>query len=69
LKKLSRYANNSQATTPVLLQGEKDISILSVLIVSSLTFVAYEGLQLVINAVDEMKHSEHLLFIVVCMFY
>jgi len=50
--------NNSQTTIPVLLQGEKDISILSVLIVASLTFVAYEGFQLVINAVNEMEQPE-----------
>jgi len=33
-------------------------SILSILIVASLTFVAYEGFQLVINAVNEMKSPE-----------
>ncbi len=32
--------------------------ILNVLIVASLTFVAYEGFQLVINAVNEMKHPQ-----------
>jgi len=50
--------NNSQTSIPFLLQGEEDISILSVLIVASLTFVAYEGFQLVINAVNEMEHPE-----------
>jgi len=50
--------NNSQTSIPVLLQGEIDISILSVLIVASLTFVAYEGFQLVINAVNEMEQPE-----------
>ncbi|MBE9564124.1 MAG: amino acid permease [Proteobacteria bacterium] len=50
--------NNSQTTIPVLLQDEKDISLLSILIVSSITFVAYEGFQLVINAADEMEDPE-----------
>ena len=50
--------NNSQTTIPVLLQSEKDIGLLSVLIVASITFVAYEGFQLVINAVNEMEHPE-----------
>jgi amino acid transporter len=50
--------NNSQTTLPILLQSEKDISILSILIVASLTFVAYEGFQLVINAVNEMESPE-----------
>ena len=50
--------NNSQTTIPVLLQSEKEISFLSILIVASLTFVAYEGFQLVINAVNEMDEPE-----------
>lgn len=50
--------NNSETTIPVLLQSEKDISMLSILIVASLTFVAYEGFQLVINAVNEMEQPE-----------
>lgn len=33
-------------------------SVFSILIVASLTFVAYEGFQLVINAVDEMTNPE-----------
>lgn len=32
--------------------------VISILIVSSLTFVAYEGFQLVINGVNEMSHPE-----------
>jgi amino acid transporter len=36
----------------------KKSSLLSILIVSSITFVAYEGFQLVINAVNEMTHPE-----------
>ncbi|MCF6225744.1 MAG: APC family permease [Xanthomonadales bacterium] len=50
--------NNSQTTIPVLLQRQGDVSILSILIVASITFVAYEGFQLVINAVDEMESPE-----------
>lgn len=47
--------NNSNNSFPVLLQSSGELSIKSILIVSSLTFVAYEGFQLVINAVDEME--------------
>ena len=50
--------NNSQTTIPVLLKDEEDIGLLSVLIVASITFVAYEGFQLVINAVNEMESPE-----------
>ena len=50
--------NNSQTTLPVLLQDTADVSILSILMVASITFVAYEGFQLVINAVNEMDHPE-----------
>jgi len=50
--------NNSQTTLPTLLQQNPDTSILAILIVASLTFVAYEGFQLVINAVNEMENPE-----------
>lgn len=50
--------NNGQTTIPVLLQNEGDVSIMSILIVASLTFVAYEGFELVINAVNEMETPE-----------
>lgn len=50
--------NNSQTTLPVLFQNSHDIEPLSILIVASLTFVAYEGFQLVINAVNEMEIPE-----------
>lgn len=50
--------NNSQTTLPVLIQNEAEVSVWSVLIVASLTFVAYEGFQLVINAVNEMESPE-----------
>ncbi|HHJ34198.1 MAG TPA: APC family permease [Gammaproteobacteria bacterium] len=50
--------DNGHTSLPVLLEGEKEISVLSILIVASLTFVAYEGFQLVINAVNEMDDPE-----------
>ena len=50
--------NNSQTTLPVLLQDGNDTSALSILIAASITFVAYEGFQLVINAVNEMEKPE-----------
>jgi len=36
----------------------QDISITNILIIASITFVAYEGFQLVINAVNEMEQPE-----------
>lgn len=50
--------NNSNTTIPILLKDSADISVLSILIVASLTFVAFEGFQLVINAVNEMDKPE-----------
>lgn len=50
--------NNSQTTLPVLLHDNNNMSFLSVLIVASITFVAYEGFQLVIHAVNEMETPE-----------
>ncbi len=50
--------NNSQTSIPTLLQNNQDTTVLSILIVASLTFVAYEGFQLVINAVNEMDKPE-----------
>jgi len=50
--------NHSQTTLPVLLQNNHEVSFFSILIVASLTFVAYEGFQLVINAVNEMEDPE-----------
>ncbi len=46
--------NNSQNSLPALLSAEDGFEPLTILIVASLTFVAYEGFQLVINAVGEM---------------
>ena len=50
--------NNSHTTLPILLQNNGDIRILDIFIVASITFVAYEGFQLVINAVNEMEKPE-----------
>ncbi len=50
--------NNSQTSIPVLLQNSADISVISILMAASITFVAYEGFQLVINAVNEMETPE-----------
>jgi amino acid transporter len=50
--------SNSNTTIPTLLQNTNDINLLSILIVASLTFVAFEGFQLVINAVNEMQNPE-----------
>lgn len=49
---------NSTSSVPTLIQDGEQIHIFNVLIVASLTFVAYEGFQLVINAVNEMEHPE-----------
>jgi len=46
--------NHSNTTIPQLIETNQDIDILSIFIVASLTFVAFEGFQLVINAVNEM---------------
>jgi amino acid transporter len=50
--------NNSQTSIPVLLNENSHPAIISVLVVASITFVAYEGFQLVINAVNEMEKPE-----------
>lgn len=50
--------NNSNTTIPALIQNNGDLDILSILIVASLTFVAFEGFQLVINAVNEMENPK-----------
>jgi len=50
--------NNSHTTIPILLKNNGDIKILDIFIVASITFVAYEGFQLVINAVNEMEKPE-----------
>jgi len=50
--------NNNHTTLPTLWHEHDGSSVMSVLIVASLTFVAYEGFQLVINAVNEMEAPE-----------
>jgi amino acid transporter len=50
--------NNSQTTLPQLVQQHATPGLLSVLVAASITFVAYEGFQLVINAVNEMDRPE-----------
>ena len=50
--------NHSNTTLPILVEQNSEITIMSILIVSSLTFVAYEGFQLVINAVNDMDNPE-----------
>jgi len=50
--------NNSQTSLPVLIQNNGETSLMSILIVASITFVAYEGFQLVIQAVNEMENPE-----------
>lgn len=47
--------NNSNTTIPQLIQNHDEVKFSSIIIVASLTFVAYEGFQLVINAVNEME--------------
>ena len=50
--------NNSNTTLPVLFSEATDVGLLSILMVASITFVAYEGFQLVVNAVNEMEQPE-----------
>ncbi|MDA7817110.1 APC family permease [Sulfurimonas sp.] len=47
--------NNSNTTIPTLIQNNGELNILSIFIVASLTFVAFEGFQLVIHAMNEMQ--------------
>lgn len=51
--------NNSNNTLPTLLEQTGEVSWWTILIVASLTFVAYEGFQLVINAMKEMDNPKH----------
>lgn len=50
--------NHSNTTIPNLLNESKDVEFSAILIVASITFVAYEGFQLVINAVNEMDNPQ-----------
>ena len=47
---------HANTTLPILFESSGEVTILSILIVASLTFVAFEGFQLVINAVNEMEN-------------
>ncbi|WP_202560505.1 APC family permease [Alcanivorax sp. DP30] len=49
---------NGQVTLPELVDAQGPVSLMSILIVASLTFVAYEGFQLVIHAMNEMDTPE-----------
>ena len=50
--------NSSNTTIPTLLENNGEINILSILIVASLTFVAFEGFQLVIHAINEVENPK-----------
>lgn len=50
--------NNANTTIPTLIKNNGDFSMLSILIVASLTFVAFEGFQLVIHAINEMENPK-----------
>jgi len=50
--------HHGNADLPVLLKRSGDTSVAGILIAAALTFVAYEGFQLVINAVNEMTEPE-----------
>lgn len=49
---------SSHTSIPTLLQHNGEINVLSIFIVASLTFVAFEGFQLVIHAINEMENPE-----------
>ena len=49
---------HSDSSIPVLMEKSQGTSLVSILICASLTFVAYEGFQLVIHAIKEMDHPE-----------
>lgn len=50
--------HSSHISLPTLIQETGPVSFSSILIVAAITFVAYEGFQLVINAVNEMEQPE-----------
>ncbi|WP_320034327.1 APC family permease [Halarcobacter sp.] len=50
--------NNSQTTIPKLIEDNTEVTLYAILIVSSITFVAYEGFELIINAVEEMENPQ-----------
>ncbi|MCF7821666.1 MAG: APC family permease, partial [Mariprofundaceae bacterium] len=50
--------NNSSTTLPALVSNNGSFDLMAILIAASITFVAYEGFQLVINATNEMEQPE-----------
>ena len=50
--------NASETSLPALIRDHDGASVMNVLIVAAITFVAYEGFQLVINAASEMERPE-----------
>jgi amino acid transporter len=50
--------NHGNASLPTLIDESGEVSLMAILVASSITFVAYEGFQLVVNAVDEMDQPE-----------
>jgi len=50
--------NSSETSLPQLVRGHDSVNVMNILIVASITFVAYEGFQLVINAVNEMEDPD-----------
>ncbi len=50
--------DSRQSSLPIFIETSGPVSFSNVLIVAAITFVTYEGLQLVINAVNEMENPE-----------
>ena len=50
--------NHGDAHLPTLIAESGPVKLMTILVASSITFVAYEGFQLVINAVNEMETPE-----------
>ncbi len=49
---------SGEASLPELVQKSNGLNVMDIMIVASLTFVAYEGFQLVIHAISEMEEPE-----------
>jgi amino acid transporter len=50
--------NHGNASLPTLIDDSSQVTLMAIIIASSITFVAYEGFQLVINAVNEMDRPQ-----------
>ena len=50
---------NAHSTLPDLLGPDPSLPVFGILTIAAVTFVAYEGFQLVIHAMDEMRDPEH----------